>query len=65
MYMYIMYIYNVYVILINRFVKGIVSPLGCGVENTWQRLINSECGIVAIGSRGLASQYTFSMLHYF
>jgi len=33
---------------------GIVSPLGCGVENTWQRLINSECGIIAIGSRDFA-----------
>ena len=54
-----------YVLLIDLFVKGIVSPLGCGVENTWQRLINSECGIIAIGSRGFTSQYTFSILHYF
>jgi 3-oxoacyl-[acyl-carrier-protein] synthase II len=27
---------------------GIVSPLGCGVEQTWKRLINGESGIRAI-----------------
>ncbi len=27
---------------------GIVSPLGCGVERTWKRLINGESGIRAI-----------------
>ncbi len=27
---------------------GIVSPLGCGVEHTWKRLINGESGIRAI-----------------
>ncbi|MBR9970230.1 beta-ketoacyl-ACP synthase II [Magnetospirillum sulfuroxidans] len=27
---------------------GIVSPLGCGVENNWKRLINGESGIRAI-----------------
>lgn len=29
---------------------GMVSPLGCGVETTWRRLINSESGIAAITS---------------
>src|SRR5512145_1009894 len=27
---------------------GIVSPLGCGVEHNWKRLINGESGIRAI-----------------
>ena len=27
---------------------GIVSPLGCGVDKVWRRLINGESGIVAI-----------------
>lgn len=27
---------------------GIVTPLGCGVEVTWKRLIEGECGIRAI-----------------
>jgi len=27
---------------------GIVSPLGCGVENVWQRLINGDSGIDSI-----------------
>ncbi|HLO79098.1 MAG TPA: beta-ketoacyl-ACP synthase II [Magnetospirillum sp.] len=27
---------------------GIVSPLGCGIEHTWKRLINGESGIRAI-----------------
>ena len=27
---------------------GIVSPLGCGVEHTWKRLINGESGLRAI-----------------
>src|SRR5512134_1839390 len=29
---------------------GLVSPLGCGVSVTWDRLINSESGIGAIQS---------------
>lgn len=24
---------------------GMVTPLGCGVESTWKRLIDGECGI--------------------
>jgi 3-oxoacyl-[acyl-carrier-protein] synthase II len=24
---------------------GIVSPLGCGVEHVWQRLLKGDCGI--------------------
>ncbi|KAL6999999.1 beta-ketoacyl-[acyl-carrier-protein] synthase II, partial [Sarracenia purpurea var. burkii] len=27
---------------------GMVTPLGCGVENTWKQLIEGECGIRAI-----------------
>ncbi|XP_074365540.1 3-oxoacyl-[acyl-carrier-protein] synthase, mitochondrial [Apium graveolens] len=27
---------------------GMVTPLGCGVETTWKRLIKGECGIRAI-----------------
>ncbi|XP_075513558.1 3-oxoacyl-[acyl-carrier-protein] synthase, mitochondrial isoform X4 [Primulina tabacum] len=27
---------------------GMVTPLGCGVETTWKRLIEGECGIKAI-----------------
>ncbi|KAJ4730133.1 3-oxoacyl-[acyl-carrier-protein] synthase [Melia azedarach] len=27
---------------------GMVTPLGCGVETTWKRLIEGECGIRAI-----------------
>ena len=27
---------------------GIVSPLGCGVDKVWERLINGESGIAAI-----------------
>ena len=27
---------------------GIVSPLGCGVDNVWERLINGKSGIAAI-----------------
>ncbi|KAK2630939.1 hypothetical protein EUGRSUZ_L03681 [Eucalyptus grandis] len=27
---------------------GMVTPLGCGVETTWKRLIDGECGIRAI-----------------
>ncbi|MGC2180836.1 MAG: beta-ketoacyl synthase N-terminal-like domain-containing protein, partial [Bradyrhizobium sp.] len=23
---------------------GMVSPLGCGIEPTWQRILNSESG---------------------
>jgi 3-oxoacyl-[acyl-carrier-protein] synthase II len=29
---------------------GLVSPLGCGVEHNWQRLINGESGVGAIQS---------------
>jgi len=29
---------------------GLVSPLGCGVDATWKRLINSESGVRAIQS---------------
>lgn len=27
---------------------GVVTPLGCGVEHTWKRLLNSESGVGAI-----------------
>lgn len=27
---------------------GMVTPLGCGVEATWKRLIEGDCGIKAI-----------------
>ncbi|WMV38934.1 hypothetical protein MTR67_032319 [Solanum verrucosum] len=27
---------------------GMVTPLGCGVETTWKRLIEGECGVRAI-----------------
>ncbi|XP_057507012.1 3-oxoacyl-[acyl-carrier-protein] synthase, mitochondrial [Actinidia eriantha] len=27
---------------------GLVTPLGCGVESTWKRLIEGECGVRAI-----------------
>lgn len=30
-----------------------VTPLGCGVETTWNRLIKGECGIRAISSDDL------------
>ena len=30
-----------------------VTPLGCGVETTWKRLIEGECGVRAIGSKYL------------
>ncbi|NQU58730.1 MAG: beta-ketoacyl-ACP synthase II, partial [Rhodospirillales bacterium] len=29
---------------------GMVSPLACGVDYSWQRLINAESGIAAISS---------------
>jgi 3-oxoacyl-[acyl-carrier-protein] synthase II len=29
---------------------GLVTPLGCGVEHTWRRLINGQSGITAIQS---------------
>ncbi|KAH0743738.1 hypothetical protein KY290_031731 [Solanum tuberosum] len=34
---------------LRRFVvTGMVTPLGCGVETTWKRLIEGECGVRAI-----------------
>jgi len=30
-----------------------VTPLGCGVETTWKRLIEGECGVRAINSKDL------------
>lgn len=30
-----------------------VTPLGCGVETTWKRLIEGECGIRAISPEDL------------
>ncbi|KAJ0054668.1 hypothetical protein Pint_01922 [Pistacia integerrima] len=32
---------------------GMVTPLGCGVESTWKRLIEGECGIRAITIKDL------------
>ncbi|KAJ1703462.1 hypothetical protein LUZ63_003241 [Rhynchospora breviuscula] len=32
---------------------GAVTPLGCGVEPTWRRLIEGKCGIRAIGPEDL------------
>ena len=32
--------------------EGFVTPLGCGIDNVWQRLTNSECGIVGVESNG-------------
>ncbi|GFY97584.1 beta-ketoacyl synthase [Actinidia rufa] len=32
---------------------GLVTPLGCGVESTWKRLIEGECGVRAITSEDL------------
>lgn len=32
---------------------GMVTPLGCGVEATWKRLIVGECGVRAITPQDL------------
>ncbi|GAB4855598.1 hypothetical protein Ancab_024219 [Ancistrocladus abbreviatus] len=32
---------------------GMVTPLGCGVETTWKRLVEGECGIRAISNEDL------------
>ncbi|GAB2215062.1 hypothetical protein Droror1_Dr00019436 [Drosera rotundifolia] len=32
---------------------GMVTPLGCGVETTWRRLIRGECGVWAIREEDL------------
>ncbi|GAB2285225.1 hypothetical protein Dimus_019678 [Dionaea muscipula] len=32
---------------------GMVTPLGCGVETTWRRLIGEECGVRAITNEDL------------
>ncbi|GMH07158.1 hypothetical protein Nepgr_008998 [Nepenthes gracilis] len=32
---------------------GMVTPIGCGVETTWKRLIGGECGIRAITTEDL------------
>ncbi|XP_077215759.1 3-oxoacyl-[acyl-carrier-protein] synthase, mitochondrial-like isoform X3 [Tasmannia lanceolata] len=32
---------------------GMVTPLGCGVETTWRRLINGSCGIRALSIEDL------------
>jgi 3-oxoacyl-[acyl-carrier-protein] synthase II len=47
-----------------------VTPLGCGVELTWQRLIEGQCGIRAIRPEDLridgvdeaTSAYTYEQL---
>ena len=57
--------YNAYYVLMDLLVEGVVSPLGCGVENTWQKLVNSECGITAIESKGWLSQHAFFIFHTF
>ncbi|CAK7349058.1 unnamed protein product [Dovyalis caffra] len=50
---------------------GLVTPLGCGVETTWKRLIEGECGVRAITPEDLkmnssfdreTQQYTFDQL---
>jgi len=48
---------------------GMVSPLGCGVETTWKRILNSESGAKKIGEgkigegveTELAANMVFSM----
>ncbi|EEF33424.1 3-oxoacyl-[acyl-carrier-protein] synthase, mitochondrial isoform X2 [Ricinus communis] len=47
---------------------GMVSPLGCGVETTWKRLIEGNCGIRAITPDDLKMNCTFdsqTQLHTF
>ncbi|OIT01764.1 PREDICTED: 3-oxoacyl-[acyl-carrier-protein] synthase, mitochondrial [Nicotiana attenuata] len=49
---------------------GMVTPLGCGVEATWKRLIEGECGVRAISPDDLkmngfdpeVKSYTFDQL---
>ncbi|WMV38935.1 hypothetical protein MTR67_032320 [Solanum verrucosum] len=49
---------------------GMVTPLGCGVETTWKRLIEGECGVRAIcpddlkmnGFEPEVKMYTFDQL---
>ncbi|KAL5715542.1 beta-ketoacyl-[acyl-carrier-protein] synthase II [Ranunculus cassubicifolius] len=49
---------------------GMVTPLGCGVETTWKRLIDGNCGIRAISVEDLkmnsfdreTQDYTFDQL---
>lgn len=32
---------------------GMVTPLGCGVDTTWKRLIQGDCGIRALSPEDL------------
>lgn len=32
---------------------GMVTPLGCGVDTTWKRLIDGECGVRALSLEDL------------
>ncbi|KAM1666561.1 hypothetical protein ACFX1X_046181 [Malus domestica] len=49
---------------------GMVTPLGCGVETTWKRLIEGECGIRALTHQDIkmngfdsdTQSYTFDQL---
>lgn len=49
---------------------GMVTPLGCGVETTWKRLVEGECGVRAIcpddlqmnGFEPEVKSYTFDQL---
>jgi len=32
---------------------GMVTPLGCGVDTTWKRLVDGECGVRALSLEDL------------
>ena len=34
-------------------VLGMVTPLGCGVDTTWKRLVGGECGVRALSLEDL------------
>lgn len=38
---------------------GMVTPLGCGVQTTWKRLIEGECGVRAITPEDLKMNSSF------